>query len=242
MRRLGLGLFLIGCLLFLFVSSAVAHDPDPWKWQQLPNMDDPLATDWSSTIPLGTIVADDWMCEHPHPATDIHWWGSLPYEPDDPTDPLYQPIAFQITIYAYNEDPGYSQPGAILLQEYHDYYQWWGYGPDAGGDWVYDYCIFLDEPFEQIPGELYFLSIEADYPAEDVYNWGWHEAITHNFDDAVYWFDGTWIPIEAERGDPLEWQSLDMAFEVSIPEPATMALFGLGLLGLGARLRRRKQS
>lgn len=225
------------CLLFAVAQTAWAHDPDPWKWQQLPNMADPLATDWSSTIPLGTIVADDWLCEHPHPATDIHWWGSLL------DGSGVQPIGFQITIYGHVGEPPISQPGPILLQEYHDYYQYWDYGVDAGENLVYDYCVFLDKPFEQVEGSLYFLSIEADYPADNVYDWGWHEAVTHNFDDAVYWdpAGGGWIPIEAERGDPLKWQSLDMAFEVSIPEPGTMALFGLGLLGLGARLRRRKE-
>ncbi len=43
---------------------------------------------------------------------------------------------------------------------------------------------------------------------------------------------------------PGSWSWLDAGHDVFVftPEPAMMALFGLGLLGLGAKLRRRKQS
>ncbi len=91
-------------------------------------------------------------------------------------------------------------------------------------------------------GQSYFLSIYAGYDAPGGNpNWGWHEAIDQWGDDAVQlidWDPGpVWEPIERDE------QSLDMAFELTqIPEPGTIALLGLGLLGLGAKLRRRKQS
>jgi hypothetical protein len=58
--------------------------------------------------------------------------------------------------------------------------------------------------------------------------------------------DGHWTWLETYMQlRPGSWSSLDGTHSRpvfgDIPEPGTIALFGLGLLGLGARLRRRKQ-
>jgi len=116
----------------------------------------------------------------------------------------------------------------------------------------------------------YFMGIQAGWntPSQQGW-WGWTEAMNGVADaewervggpgavalndDAVRgtYQGGTppwlWEEIGGVRLGSTGFTSLDMAFELSqneggppIPEPGTMVLLGLGLFGLGAKLRRRR--
>ena len=75
------------------------------------------------------------------------------------------------------------------------------------------------------------------------YSWGWKTRPNY-FNDAAVWGEGAegggedsswWGPIMGPQDN-----SWDTAFELSVPEPATLALVGLGVAGLVARRRRSK--
>ena len=127
---------------------------------------------------------------------------------------------------------------------------------DTDGDGVPDTIYVLREringgPF-LLPGNpdgqsgeivgLGFLDIvggsDAWQFARDVFGPGLDLSVDSNFllplhpSYGAAWDAGNW-PIESS--DPIRGEGV-------IPEPATMVLFGLSLLGLGARIRRRKQS
>jgi hypothetical protein len=242
-----LSLFIaVGMLLLSPIGALGDQPPDhPIKWSQLPNMLPP-ATDWSSTIDvfggtIATTVGDDFQCTQTGYIDDVHWWGSY-------LGTVQAPCYFDIGLWTYVVED-FSQPGVpintvrVNLGQYQQAY----YG-SAGEEDVYQYYINLADGWEgerlwQEEGNLYFLTIQAGYlVACPNPNWGWHEAITQWGDDAVQDLDPgvgiyLWEPIERSE------QSLDMAFELSqVPEPGTMALFGLGLLGVRAWVRRRKTS
>ena len=82
---------------------------------------------------------------------------------------------------------------------------------------------------------------------------------THQFFDRYYWPAEEWMPSVYEdtywtdhwgwedsylQLRPVYYSSLDDDHDnvLGTPEPTTIALFGLGLLGLGARLRQRRES
>ncbi len=114
---------------------------------------------------------------------------------------------------------------------------------DDGDEAVWQYNVELISPFEQVPGTIYWLSITA-INVDAILNpngiqWGWHESFEHWNDAAV------------QNGPPalwglpysVSWANLevkDMAFELSVPEPATMALLGGGLALMAMRWRKRK--
>jgi hypothetical protein len=192
----------------------------------MPDME--TGIDWNSMRDLYT-AADDYICQNPLPVTDVHWWGSYwaPY-PGEP-----QPIN-GFTISFYSDVPasptaggGFSQPGDLLYQTYiegNGNETYYGYSANDTTN-VYQYGTILDKPFEQTPGTVYWLSIVVDQGWEMPPYWGWHNSSDHWNDSAVQsYVQGPWAPITGG--------GQDLAFQLTVPEPATMALLGLGALSL----------
>jgi hypothetical protein len=101
--------------------------------------------------------------------------------------------------------------------------------------------VSIPDPIIQEQGKIYWLDISVDLPGEsELGKLGWKTSLNHFEDDAVYWDPITqgWI----ELLDPETQQSLDMAFVVSVPEPGTFVLLGMGLLGLGCVSYRKRRA
>jgi hypothetical protein len=104
-------------------------------------------------------------------------------------------------------------------------------GNDSNGIPVFDYSTGLLPPFAAAAGVQYWLAIVPDlgFPPQ----WGWYTGTGGDNQSVQDFFGGrTVLPT-------------DFAFTLSgqaVPEPSTLALTGLGMLGMGVWLRRRKQS
>jgi len=233
-RNILVAVVLVGTLTGLAAADFIEW---PVKWSQTPW--DPAGGDYLSDHTVGAVVADDFICDRPEPIEAVRWWGSYIGETDPRTDGFTGP--FDISFhYSVGPHP-VSMPGALVAM-YTVNAQEVFVGFDTSGEPVYRYDAYLPVPFDQWlysqdsqNGNKDELFLDICKPTGE--QWGWHEVVPPHpiMDFAAVGAGG------ANPHEPTTWVSTDtdMAFELMIPEPATMSVLALG--GVGVLIRRRRR-
>lgn len=234
---------------------------DPFK-MHFPQLPDPNGLDVNFESPR--MLADDWLCTSTGPVSDIHFW--LSHRGDEIPAILGLRVAIFANVPA--PAGGFSMPGERLWSAggplpFGDDFdfktapggtgdQGW-FDPVTGQYIPSDHDSFFQinltniaEPFVQQKGEIYWLGISIDTTNAD----GWKTADLDSYpapftgrhfeDDAVFRVgDGPWGELHYPSGHPRGGQSIDLAFVITVPEPASIVLFGLAAIAFALHNRRR---
>ena len=242
-KKLGLVFGTVGLMLVLVVPAFADFIPLPVKWSQPPDMQ--IGMDHLSIHPE-PVVADDYISQTLDPIVAVRWWGSYIGYNGQPPSGYLPPAGFAVPFHLgfYTDVPTnaanpFSHPGTLVYDTVVSAQEEF-FGTSGDPEIVFEYNAYLQIPFDQAQyhptgGGPAVLWLRIDrYDRED---WGWHESITHNIDDAVTGpHFGPWSPLLKK-----DQTSADMAFELMIiPEPGTLALVGLGLASLVCVVRRKQ--
>jgi len=241
-RRILIGLCIV-CMMAAAAAADYIHLPR--KWSQTPYDAEQSSLPISDCEFSDWVWADDFLCQDTHPIVAVRWWGLYgaardPMPPghvdahisfhlsqgEHPTSvPFDEPVAFY-TVSAQQEAVGYSSAWGTTVYRYDAYL------PEEFDQWHWSHEVASEVPGANI-GELF---IDICVPDPD-YRWLWL-SLSQSDTPILDWpafsnsgHSGPWV----SRGD----MGYSMSFELMTPEPATMALLGLGLAGLIARRRRR---
>jgi hypothetical protein len=240
---------------------------DPYK-MHYPQLPDPNGWDVSF---LNGPLGDDWQCRQSGTVDDFHLWVSFRGElAPGPLGGVKGWVAIASNVPPGADTTEWSHPGETLWSMPFDtaepsatmrYYEsgeqrWlepWLIQPTYEPDHFRTYQINIDvprdtgiRPFVQEEGQIYWLiTYMTAYDPEnpDVSQVGWKTSISPHFmDDAVYqalFPPPPWLPV----AEPFTGASLDLAFVItSIPEPGTLVLLCMGVVGLAfcGRPRRKR--
>lgn len=185
--------------------------PDPYGW-------DVDFHDWE--------LGDDWRCTESGPVSDIHFWIS--WFGDVNLDIPW----IKVSIYSNYPGPP-SKPLELLWGRTFTEDEFIIAGPwDGDQGWLWPYGEFIehehqlywqinipeiDEPWEQVEGEIYWLVISMPY-YETPHGVGWKTSLDHFLDAAVWGVHPDWTPIT----DPINGENIDFAFVITTedgPDP-----------------------
>ncbi len=250
------GKILTSLMCGLLVAAMAGPAAADWKTEDGHKMHFPQYPDpdgWDVNLsPLH--VADDWECSQSGPVDDVHFWAS--WEGDVTGGIVNLFVGILGNVEADPDDPdSYSHPGDNYLWQ-----RWFkpaeftvrpaGEGDQGWFDPAEPYwnkpdhqkyvqinITDIKDPFPQEKGKIYWLDLQVDVGTSDA-RLGWKTSQDHFMDDAVYYMADGGVMGWHELFDPIDGQSLDMAFVIT-PEPATVVLLGIGAAGVLLRRRRR---